>query len=47
MVTALQTIVSRNTDPLETGVVTCGTISGGYAYNVIADKVVITGTRRG
>lgn len=46
VVTALQTIVSRNKDPLESGVVTCGTISGGYGYNVIADSVVITGTCR-
>lgn len=46
VVTALQTIISRNKDPLETGVVTCGTISGGYGYNVIADRVVITGTAR-
>ena len=46
VVTALQTIISRNKDPLETGVVTCGTINGGYGYNVIADRVVITGTAR-
>lgn len=26
--------------------ITCGTISGGYGYNVIADKVTITGTTR-
>lgn len=46
LVTALQTVVSRNKDPLQSGVVTCGTIEGGYAYNVIADKVKITGTAR-
>lgn len=46
LVTSLQTIVSRNKSPLETGVVTCGMISGGYGYNIIADKVKITGTCR-
>lgn len=46
VVTSLQTVISRNIDPLETGVVTCGIISGGYGYNVIADKVTITGTTR-
>lgn len=46
LVTALQTVVSRNKDPLESGVITCGTISGGYGYNIIADKVQITGTTR-
>ena len=46
LVGALQTIISRNKDPLQTGVVTCGTIHGGYGYNVIADRVTITGTAR-
>jgi amidohydrolase len=46
VITALQTVVSRNVPPLESGVVTCGTIKGGYAYNIIADKVEICGTCR-
>ena len=46
VVTSLQSIVSRNVDPLEAGVVTCGTINGGFGYNIIADKVTITGTAR-
>lgn len=46
LVTSMQTIVSRNTDPLESGVVTCGMINGGYAHNIIADKVTIRGTAR-
>jgi len=46
LVTSLQTIVSRNQNPLEAGVISCGTIKGGYAYNVIADKVEIEGTCR-
>ncbi len=44
VIQGLQTIVSRNLDPLETGVVTCGTVNGGYGYNIIADHVEITGT---
>lgn len=46
VVTALQTIVSRNTDPLESVVVTVGTIHGGDAFNVIADTATMTGTVR-
>jgi amidohydrolase len=46
VVTSLQSIVSRNIDPLESGVITCGRIEGGYGYNIIADKVDITGTCR-
>ena len=45
-VTSLQTVISRNKDPLENGVLTCGTINGGYGYNIIADQVSITGTCR-
>jgi amidohydrolase len=46
MVTALQTIASRETDPLKSVVVTVGTISGGYRNNVIADEVKMSGTFR-
>ena len=46
LITSLQTIVSRNTDPLQAGVVTVGTIKGGYGYNIIADSVHIQGTAR-
>jgi amidohydrolase len=45
-VLALQTLASRETDPLETIVVTIGTIAGGYRNNIIADRVVMTGTFR-
>lgn len=45
-VTALQTVVSRETDPLDSVVLTVGTINGGYRHNVIADQVVLTGTIR-
>jgi len=46
VVTTLQTIISRSKDPLENGVITCGTINGGFGYNVIADHVRIGGTTR-
>lgn len=46
VVSSLNTITSRNLDPFETGVVTCGTINGGFGYNIIADSVKITGTCR-
>jgi amidohydrolase len=45
-VLALQNIAARETDPLKTVVVTIGTIEGGYRNNVIADRVVMTGTFR-
>ncbi|MBU1627538.1 amidohydrolase, partial [bacterium] len=32
----LQTIVSRNTDPLQSTVITIGKISGGHGFNIIA-----------
>jgi amidohydrolase len=46
VVTALQTIVSRETSPFEPAVVTIGTINGGAAFNVIAEDVVLRGTVR-
>ncbi|MCD5324232.1 MULTISPECIES: M20 metallopeptidase family protein [Pontibacillus] len=46
IITSLQTIVSRNVDPIESAVVTVGSIHGGYAHNVIADKVTLEGTVR-
>lgn len=46
VITALQSIVSRNIDPLESAVVTLGVINGGYRYNVIADEVNLEGTVR-
>ncbi|NOY98073.1 MAG: amidohydrolase [Chloroflexi bacterium] len=46
IVTALQSIVSRNVAPLETAVVTVGSIRGGEAFNVIPPEVAMTGTIR-
>ncbi|MEW6622063.1 MAG: amidohydrolase [Bacillota bacterium] len=46
VVQALQTIVSRKTDPLKPVVVTVGMIKGGHKGNVIAEKVEMEGTIR-
>jgi len=43
---ALQTVVSRHLSPLESGVVTVGTLRGGTISNVIADEVRLDGTLR-
>jgi amidohydrolase len=46
IVTALQTVVSRATDPTDPAVVTVGTINGGSRRNIIAERVVLEGTVR-
>jgi len=46
IVSALQTIVSRNIDPLKSAVVTIGEFQAGTAVNVIADSARISGTVR-
>ncbi len=46
VIVALQTIASREIDPLGSVVLTLGTVNGGYRGNVIADTVVFTGTVR-
>ncbi|RNB83766.1 amidohydrolase [Brevibacillus nitrificans] len=46
VITALQTIVSRNVDPREAAVITLGVISGGTASNILAQEVKLTGTIR-
>jgi amidohydrolase len=46
IVTNLQTIVSRNVSPLETAVVSVGSIHGGDAFNAIPPQVDLTGTVR-
>ncbi|WP_221567232.1 M20 family metallopeptidase [Alkalihalobacillus sp. TS-13] len=46
VINQLQTIVSRNVDPLSAAVLTIGKIEGGYRYNVIADEVLVDGTVR-
>ena len=46
IITALQTIVARNLDPIDSAVVTVGTFHAGTACNVIADTAKISGTVR-
>lgn len=46
VIESLQKIVSRETDPISPTVITFGKIQGGRARNVIADRVVLTGTAR-
>ena len=46
VVTALQTIASRNTDPLDAVVVSVTQFHGGDAYNIIPDSVMLRGTVR-
>jgi amidohydrolase len=46
VVTALQTITSRNISPLETAVVSVTTLQSGTAFNVIPQEAVLTGTIR-
>jgi amidohydrolase len=45
-VLALQTIVSRRLDPIDTGVVTVGSIHGGTRDNIIPEYVDLVGTLR-
>ncbi len=47
IVVALQSVVGRNVDPLQTAVLSvCGLKSDTYAYNVIPDRVLLSGTVR-
>jgi amidohydrolase len=46
IVTALQSIVARNVDPVDTAVVSATAIQGGDAYNVIPQSAEIRGTVR-
>jgi amidohydrolase len=46
VITALQTVVSRNVDPLDTAVVSVGSIQGGSAFNIIPPQVELSGTIR-
>ena len=45
-VMGLQTIVSRNVNPVDSAVITIGFMRGGSAYNVIPDELHIGGTVR-
>ncbi|CAH2604388.1 Amidohydrolase [Rhodovastum atsumiense] len=46
LVTQLQTVVSREVDPMHPAVVTVGAIHGGEAANIIPDSVTFRGTVR-
>jgi amidohydrolase len=46
LVGSIQKIVSRETNPLKPVVITFGAINGGTVRNVIAEKVVLSGTAR-
>lgn len=46
IVTALQSILSREISPLTPAVLSIGTINGGDAFNIISDKVEMSGTVR-
>lgn len=46
VITALQTLVSRNLDPFSQGVITIGSIHGGFAPNIIPEEVKLVGTVR-
>ncbi|KPL05509.1 MAG: hypothetical protein AMJ73_00500 [candidate division Zixibacteria bacterium SM1_73] len=46
VVQALQTIASRKINPLEPVVISIGKMEGGYARNIICDRVILKGTAR-
>lgn len=46
LVTAIQSIVSRNVSPRHAAVVTIGTLHSGSNFNIIAPRAVLTGTVR-
>lgn len=46
VVSALQTVASRNVSPLDSAVVSVTQIHGGDAYNVIPETVILRGTTR-
>jgi amidohydrolase len=46
LVVNLQSVVSRNVDPLKPAVLSFGTIQGGTVFNIIPSEVTLTGTVR-
>lgn len=46
VINSLQSVVSRDVNPLDSAVLTIGKIRGGTRYNAIADRVTIEGTVR-
>lgn len=45
-ITQLQTIISRSRDPLQPAVLSVGSVHGGSAFNVLAERVQMSGTLR-
>lgn len=45
-ISAIQTIVSRNSDPMKALVITIGKIIGGSRYNIVAGECILEGTCR-
>ncbi|MFL5288791.1 MAG: M20 aminoacylase family protein [Rhodopila sp.] len=46
IINALQTIISRNMEPIQGGVISVGSIHGGDAHNILPERVVMKGTAR-
>lgn len=46
IISGLQSIVSRNVSPINSAVITVGSVHGGTAVNLIADHVIMEGTIR-
>jgi hippurate hydrolase len=46
IVSSLQTLISRETNPLDSGVVTVGAFQGGYKHNIIPDEATLKITVR-
>lgn len=46
IITATQTVVSRNISPIESGVISITQVHAGSAYNVIPEEVILRGTVR-
>jgi amidohydrolase len=46
VITALQTVVSRNVDAMQTAVLTVGRIEGGVRGNIVPNEVMMSGTIR-
>lgn len=46
IICGIQSIVSRNVSPMNSSVITVGSVNGGTAVNLIADEVVLEGTLR-
>jgi len=46
LITQIHSIVSRNLDPLDSGVISVCRIAGGSAFNIIPDEVELLGTLR-